>query len=144
MVNLEKRFNTEKELQRVFLGTVLHVYDTPTLRNGDLVSKLEPAFHLGLCHPDQELRSKFFAVFNRAISKNPYDRLWHIMCLQNWEPMQGYFWIKICINVSYVMFLEDSLKITVMLIVFSSKKISHHNRLKISQILRTVCPWTFS
>ncbi len=121
MINLEKRFVNEKDLYKAFLNTILYVYETSSLRANDLAAKLEPAFNAGLCHSDNELRCKFFAVFNRSISNNPYDRLWHIICMQNWEPMQRYFWIKQCVNVSCCFLATDN-SFWQQIIVFGNRK----------------------
>lgn len=50
---------------------------------------------------DEEIRNRFFKVFDAQVSRRLYERLYHIVALQNWGDMYDTFWIKHCINVGY-------------------------------------------
>lgn len=101
MLHLEKRFGNQDgvDLHRQFLETVLYVYCVPSIRTGEIAAKLEPAFHRGLTHLDPAVRKRFFRVWDASVARSPYERVWHIMCMQNWEPMHQFFWVKQCIQV---------------------------------------------
>ncbi|XP_078376381.1 transformation/transcription domain-associated protein-like isoform X4 [Oculina patagonica] len=98
MVNYEKRFPEDFELQAQFLELVNYVYRDETLVSTELASKLEPAFLSGLRCIQPQIRSRFMEVFDKTMKKKLYDRLLYIFCSQNWEAMGPHFWIKQCIE----------------------------------------------
>ncbi|XP_068742186.1 transformation/transcription domain-associated protein-like isoform X1 [Montipora capricornis] len=98
MLNYEKRFPEDFELQAQFLELVNYVYRDETLVNTELASKLEPAFLSGLRCIQPQIRSRFMEVFDKTMKKKLYDRLLYIFCSQNWEAMGPHFWIKQCIE----------------------------------------------
>ncbi|XP_048580263.1 transformation/transcription domain-associated protein isoform X2 [Nematostella vectensis] len=98
MINYEKRFPEEFELQAQFLELVNYVYRDEGLMNTELAAKLEPAFLSGLRCIQPQIRSRFMEVFDKTMKKKLYDRLVYIFCSQNWEAMGAHFWIKQCIE----------------------------------------------
>ncbi len=49
---------------------------------------------LGLKATSQEMRRKFFQIYNRTIPTPLFDRLQFLICTQNWEKLAGTFWLK--------------------------------------------------
>ena len=49
---------------------------------------------LGLRSSSQEMRRKFFAIYNKTLPPTLFDRLKFILCTQNWEHLAGTFWLK--------------------------------------------------
>lgn len=49
---------------------------------------------LGLRASSQEMRQKFFQIYNKTIPAPLFDRLHFLICTQNWERLAGTFWLK--------------------------------------------------
>ncbi|PSN44253.1 Transcription-associated protein 1 [Blattella germanica] len=64
MLNVEKRFPDDLELNAQFLDIVNYIYRDETLKCSELTVKLEPAFLAGLRCVQPALRAKFFEVFD--------------------------------------------------------------------------------
>ena len=98
MLNVEKRFSEDLELNGQFLEMVNFVYRDEALKGSELTSKLEPAFLAGLRCVQPTIRAKFFEVFDSSMRKRLQDRLLYVVCSQNWEAMGPHFWVKQCIE----------------------------------------------
>ncbi|VDN51198.1 unnamed protein product [Dracunculus medinensis] len=114
LIRLVQYFDSNKKQEKcqemllILLGTVLHVYETPHLRTPETVAKLNTAYYWGLSINDEYLRQRFFKLFNSQVPKKVYERLYHILALENWEYMQSNFWIKHCINLMLASIIEES------------------------------------
>ena len=49
---------------------------------------------LGLRASSQDMRRKFFQIYNKSIPQPLFDRLQFLICTQNWEKLAGTFWLK--------------------------------------------------
>uniref|UniRef100_A0A0L8IF18 Non-specific serine/threonine protein kinase n=1 Tax=Octopus bimaculoides TaxID=37653 RepID=A0A0L8IF18_OCTBM len=98
MVHVERRFPEDVELNAQFLELVNHIYRDESLAGSELTSKLEQAFLAGLRCNQHHIRQKFVEVFDKSMRRRIFDRLLYISCSQNWEHMQGHYWIKQCIE----------------------------------------------
>uniref|UniRef100_A0A0N5ASH3 Non-specific serine/threonine protein kinase n=1 Tax=Syphacia muris TaxID=451379 RepID=A0A0N5ASH3_9BILA len=103
----QNRHKTGSEMLLYLLKIVLYVYECPILRSTDAVVKLSNAFHWGLSVQDEETRNRFFKVFDAQVSRRVYERLYHIVALQNWGDMHDSFWIKHCINLMLFSIIEE-------------------------------------
>ena len=56
--------------------------------------RVERPFMLGLRSSSQDMRRKFFAIYNKTLPPTLFDRLKFILCTQNWEHLAGTFWLK--------------------------------------------------
>lgn len=99
---LEKRFPDDVELNISFLELIHYVYCEESLKNSELVSKLEPAFLAGLRCPQPATRAKFFEVLDTSMRRRLHDRLLYIVCSQNWEAILAHYWIKQCLELILV------------------------------------------
>lgn len=74
MLNTEKRFPEETELNANFLELVNYIYREESFKSTDLTVKLEQAFMTGLRCSQPLIRAKFFEVFDASIRKRLIDR----------------------------------------------------------------------
>ncbi|GAB6032800.1 hypothetical protein CHUAL_012003 [Chamberlinius hualienensis] len=99
---IEKRFPNDieanRELNAQFLELVNFVYRDETLRNSELLPKLEQAFMAGLRCVQPHIRARFFEVYDASIKRRLHERLLYIICSQNWESIGPHYWIKQCID----------------------------------------------
>ena len=49
---------------------------------------------LGLRASSQDMRRKFFQIYNKTIPAPLFDRLQFLICTQSWEKLAGTFWLK--------------------------------------------------
>ncbi|XP_065177696.1 transformation/transcription domain-associated protein-like isoform X2 [Sycon ciliatum] len=116
----EKRFSADTEFVSQFLDLVALVYRSETSSSGsELASKLEPAFLAGLRSTQPQIRSRFFELFNQTIPSRLYERLFYILCTQDWSAMGSHFWIKQCVELvlstahkdKFAVLVSDALKL---------------------------------
>uniref|UniRef100_A0A915BXE0 FAT domain-containing protein n=2 Tax=Parascaris univalens TaxID=6257 RepID=A0A915BXE0_PARUN len=104
----QRRHEKGGEMLLALLGIVLYVYETPHLRTTETAAKLSTAFHWGLSVSDEGLRKRFFKVFDAQVPRKVYERLYHIVALQNWSDMHQSFWIKHCITLMFSSIMEET------------------------------------
>lgn len=98
MQYVEKRFADDTDMMSQFLNLINFVYKDETLRNSELVGKLETAFLAGLRSTQPQIRATFFQVFHESIPNKLHSRLLYICCSQNWDNIGQHYWIKQCIQ----------------------------------------------
>ncbi|VDN31671.1 unnamed protein product [Gongylonema pulchrum] len=54
------------------------------------------------------MRMRFFKLFNARIAKKIYERLYHILALEDWAQFQHHFFIKHCINLLLWSVIEEN------------------------------------
>ncbi|VDM39812.1 unnamed protein product [Toxocara canis] len=114
LIRLMQTFDTQRRHEKggdmllALLSIVLYVYETPHLRTTETAAKLSMAFHWGLSVSDEGLRKRFFKVFDAQVPRKVYERLYHIVALQNWSDMHQNFWIKHCINLMFSSIMEET------------------------------------
>ncbi|VDN32896.1 unnamed protein product [Gongylonema pulchrum] len=57
---------------------------------------------------DETMRMRFFKLFNARIAKKIYERLYHILALEDWAQFQHHFFIKHCINLLLWSVIEEN------------------------------------
>lgn len=102
MIYIEKCFLEDFELNVQFLDFVNYVYRDEMFFGSELMVKFEFVFFFGLCCVQLFIRVKFFEVFDNFMKCCVYECLLYVICLQNWEVMGNYFWIKQCIELFLV------------------------------------------
>ena len=60
----------------------------------DAFDKVEMTYGLGLRASDPTTRDKFYKLWNKAIPPSLFERLKHVILVQNWEEMGNNFWLK--------------------------------------------------
>ena len=60
----------------------------------EVFEKVERPYMLGLRASSQEMRRKFFQIYNKTIPTPLFDRLQFLICTQSWEKLAGSFWLK--------------------------------------------------
>ncbi|KAL0051806.1 hypothetical protein WJX82_002492 [Trebouxia sp. C0006] len=60
----------------------------------DAFDKVEMTYGLGLRASDPVTRDKFYKLWNKAILPSLFERLKHVILVQNWEEMGNNFWLK--------------------------------------------------
>ncbi len=60
----------------------------------DAFDKVELTYGLGLRASDPVTRDKFYKLWNNAIPPSLFERLKHVILVQNWEEMGNNFWLK--------------------------------------------------
>ena len=60
----------------------------------DAFDKVELTYGLGLRAADPATRDKFYKLWNNAIPPSLFERLKHVILVQNWEEMGNNFWLK--------------------------------------------------
>lgn len=60
----------------------------------EVFEKVERPYMLGLRASSQDMRRKFFQIYNKSIPQPLFDRLQFLICTQNWEKLAGTFWLK--------------------------------------------------
>ncbi|XP_065334181.1 transformation/transcription domain-associated protein isoform X2 [Cloeon dipterum] len=108
VANVEKRFSDEQDLIASFLEIINFIYRDESLKQSELVSKLEQAFMYGLRCNQPAIRMKFFEVFDASVKKRLYDRMLYIITSQNWESMGPHYWIKQCVELLLTTALPDT------------------------------------
>jgi transformation/transcription domain-associated protein len=66
----------------------------PQELRSEFFSKVERLFTAGLRSPDPQLRRSFFSLYHAAVPPTLYDRLFFIICTQDWEYAAASFWLK--------------------------------------------------
>ena len=60
----------------------------------EVFEKVERPYMLGLRASTQDMRRKFFQIYNKSIPTPLFDRLQFLICTQSWEKLAGTFWLK--------------------------------------------------
>ena len=60
----------------------------------EVFEKVERPYMLGLRASSQDMRRKFFQIYNKSIPAPLFDRLQFLICTQSWEKLAGSFWLK--------------------------------------------------
>jgi transformation/transcription domain-associated protein len=80
-----------------YLELIYEIYTEPSLRRGDLTSRLEGAFLLGCRAKDSSLRNRFMDLFDASVPRSVFGRLAYISGGQNWEQISDKNWIYIAL-----------------------------------------------
>ncbi|MBW0462525.1 hypothetical protein O181_002240 [Austropuccinia psidii MF-1] len=83
----------DDDLVNDYLQLILDIYVSNSLSRSEFTVKLEPAFLLGCRSRDAEIRTKFMAVFDENLRREPFARLHYLIGIQNWEPLADINWI---------------------------------------------------
>lgn len=84
------------ELIEAYLLLVLSIFGGAEehFRRPELLQKLERAFMTGLKTRKASTRRRFFALFNAAVDRAPFERLRYVIAKQDWESLADVHWIQ--------------------------------------------------
>ncbi|KAJ8698457.1 transcription-associated protein 1 [Pleurotus ostreatus] len=80
-----------------YLELIHEIYTDPSMRRGDLTTRLEQPFLLGCYARDPVLREKFIDLLDMSIPRSLQSRLTYIIGVQNWEGLAEHNWIYLAV-----------------------------------------------
>ncbi|KAF2859739.1 hypothetical protein K470DRAFT_258588 [Piedraia hortae CBS 480.64] len=91
----------DSKLYNMFMDLVLRIYEDPKILRSELTVRLEAPFLIGLRNPNVEMRSRFMAIYDRALSRSMNSRLYKLICEQNWDTLANSFWLSQVIHLMF-------------------------------------------
>lgn len=88
-------------LYNKFMDLVIRIYEDPKITRSELAVRLEHAFLIGLRSQDVDMRSRFVAIFDRALSRYPSNRFFKLICEQQWDVLGDSFWLSQMIQLMF-------------------------------------------
>ncbi|KAF2718982.1 hypothetical protein K431DRAFT_252186 [Polychaeton citri CBS 116435] len=99
MLLFEQR--TDSTLYTKFMNLVIRIYEDQKILRSELAVRMEHAFLIGLRSPDIEMRSKFTAIFDKALSRSTSNRFFKLISEQQWDILGDSFWLSQIIQLMF-------------------------------------------
>ncbi|KAK3667314.1 transcription-associated protein 1 [Elasticomyces elasticus] len=99
MLLFEQR--TDQTLYTQFMDLVIRIYEDPKIFRSELAVRMEQAFLIGLRSPDIDMRARFVAIFDRALSRSTSNRFFKLVAEQQWDVLQNSFWLSQIIQLMF-------------------------------------------
>jgi len=99
MLLFEQR--SDPALYDKFMDLVIRIYEDPKILRSELAVRMEHAFLIGLRSPDIDMRSRFMAIFDRALSRSTSNRFFKLISEQQWDILGDSFWLSQIIQLMF-------------------------------------------
>ena len=84
-----------------FMDLVIRIYEDPKILRSELAVRMEHAFLVGLRSSDIEMRQRFVAIFDRSLSRSTSNRIFKLICEQQWDVLSDSFWLSQVIQLMF-------------------------------------------
>ncbi|KAF2483324.1 FAT domain-containing protein [Neohortaea acidophila] len=84
-----------------FMDLVIRIYEDPKILRSELAVRMEHAFLIGLRSPDIDMRARFVAIFDKALSRSTGNRFFKLICEQQWDVLGESFWLSQVIQLMF-------------------------------------------
>lgn len=99
MLLFEQR--TDPTLYAKFMNLVIRIYEDPKIFRSELAVRMEHAFLIGLRSPDIDMRARFTAIFDKALSRTTSQRLYKLISEQQWDILGDSYWLSQIIQLMF-------------------------------------------
>ena len=84
-----------------FMDLVIRIYEDPKILRSELAVRMEHAFLIGLRSPDIYMRTRFINIFDKALSRSTSNRVFKLICEQQWDVLGETFWLSQVIQLMF-------------------------------------------